>query len=378
LLLFLVISKGELLNILDNEKIVLDSIPQKMIDILYDFPNQFKTAENIIRKLTLSFNKKYKNSIILGVGSSSNTAYRLITSIEINKLNIPIVLFTKATIPPWVNKDTLVIAISHSGNSIEIIEAVDKVLEFGCEVFAITTGGALKQKAEKNKNIKIIQYKADMISRMAIGYIYVLLVNILNKAGAVDICSDRKDCLLGIDWDEVENAISKFSQEVVPGIKTHNNIAKKTAINIFNKFPVIYGSNRLTGTVSYRLKNQICMNSNNFAHYNTLPEMDHGEIAAWEMKYELRNKFFVIFITDHDSKEETKRRVEIMKGILIEKGINFEEIILEGPSDAAKALSGIFLADWISVYLSVLNKTDPTSTKLLDLMKRRFEQVSSS
>ena len=106
--------------------------------------------------------------------------------------------------------------------------------------------------------------------------------------------------------------------------------------------------------------------------------MDHGEIAAWEMKYELRNKFFVIFITDHDSKEETKRRVEIMKGILIEKGINFEEIILEGPSDAAKALSGIFLADWISVYLSVLNKTDPTSTKLLDLMKRRFEQVSSS
>ena len=147
MLLFLVISKGELLNILDNEKIVLDSIPQKMIDILYDFPNQFKTAENIIRKLTLSFNKKYKNSIILGVGSSSNTAYRLITSIEINKLNIPIVLFTKATIPPWVNKDTLVIAISHSGNSIEIIEAVDKVLEFGCEVFAITTGGGATGRA---------------------------------------------------------------------------------------------------------------------------------------------------------------------------------------------------------------------------------------
>jgi len=271
-----------------------------------------------------------------------------------------------------------VVAISHSGNSVEIIDAVDKVLESGCKVFAITTGGRLKQKAKKNKNIKIIQYKADMISRMAVGYIYVCLVNVLNKAGAIDICSNKKDCLLGIDWDEVQNAIFKFAKEVGPEIKTHNNIAKRTAINIFNKFPVIYGSNRLTGTVSYRLKNQICMNSNNFAHYNTLPEMDHGEIAAWEMKYELRNKFFVIFITDHDSKVETKRRVEILKGVLIEKGINFEEIILEGPSDAAKALSGIFLADWISVYLAVLNKTDPTSTKLLDLMKRRFEQVSSS
>ena len=365
------------MNLLDNEKAVLDRIPKKMIDILYDFPNQFKTAENIIRKTELSFDRKYKNAIILGVGSSSNTAYRLITSMEINKLNIPIFLFMKATIPPWVDEDTLVIAVSHSGNSIEVIEGVDKVLKLGCKVFAITTGGTLKQKAEKNKNIKVIQYEADMISRMAVGYIYVCLVNTLNKAGAVDICSDKEECLLGIDWDEVENAISKFSKEVGPEIKTHNNIAKKTAINIFNKFPVIYGSNRLTGTVSYRLKNQICMNSNNFAHYNTLPEMDHGEIAAWEMKYEMRNKFFVIFITDHDSKEETKRRVEILKGVLIEKGINFEEIILEGPSDAAKALSGIFLADWISVYLSVLNKTDPTSTKLLDLMKRRFEQVNS-
>lgn len=365
------------MNLLDNEKAVIDKIPKKMMDILYDFPNQFKAAENVIRKLKLSINKKYKNAIILGVGSSSNVAYRLISSIDVNKVNIPIFLFMKASIPSWVNRDTLVVAISHSGNSVEIIEAVDKVLSFGCDVFAITTGGKLKEKAKKDKNIRIIQYKADMISRMAVGYIYVCLVNILYKARAIDICSPREECLLGIDWDEVETAISKFSRQIGPEIKTHDNIAKKTAINIFNKFPIMYGSNRLTGTVCYRLKNQINMNSNNFAHYNTLPEMDHGEIAAWEMKYEMRNKFFVIFITDYDSKEETKRRVEILKGVLIEKGINFEEIILEGPSDAAKALSGIFLADWISVYLAVLNKTDPTSTKLLDLMKRRYGQLSS-
>ncbi|MQY75043.1 MAG: hypothetical protein GH148_05900 [Clostridia bacterium] len=45
---------------------------------------------------------------------------------------------------------------------------------------------------------------------------------------------------------------------------------------------------------------------------------------------------------------------------------------------AVKGFSGIFLADWISVYLAVLNKVDPTSSKLLDLMKTRFERGSSS
>ena len=53
----------------------------------------------------------------------------------------------------------------------------------------------------------------------------------------------------------------------------------------------------------------------------------------------------------------------------------FEEIILEGENDAIKGFSGILLADWISVYLAVLNGVDPTSSKLLDLMKARFERV---
>lgn len=366
------------MDLLDNEKRILESIPEKIIKILYDFPKQFKSAENIIREQKLSLNKKHKNALILGVGNSANTAYRLIDSLQINRLNIPVILCSKADIPLWVDKDTLVIAISHSGNSIEVLEAVDKALNIGIEVFAITTGGKLKDTADSNKNLRLIKYEADMISRMAVGYIYVFIVNILNKAGAVDICSDKKECLLGIDWDEVENAIFEFSRELGPDIKTYRNIAKRTAINLFNNIPIIYGSNRLTETVSFRLKNQLCLNSNNFAHFNTLPEMDHGEIAAWEMKSELRNKFFVLFISDRDSRKPTKIRIEILKGILIEKGINFEEIMLEGPSDAVKVFNGIFLADWISVYLAVLNKVEPASSKLLDLMKTRFARVTSS
>jgi glucose/mannose-6-phosphate isomerase len=366
------------MDLLDNEKKILESIPEKMLKSLYDFPKQFKAAENIMRKQKLSFNKKYKNVLILGVGNSTHIAYRSIDSIQINKSNIPIILCPKPDIPSWVDKDTLIIAVSHSGDSIEVLRAVDKALSRNIKIFAITADGKLKEKATDNKNITIIDYKIDLMSRMAVGYIFVFIVNILNKAGAIDICSDRKDCLVGIDWDEVEGAISNFSRELKPDVKTNKNIAKRTAINLFNNIPIIYGSNRLTETVCYRLKNQICLNSKNFAHFNTMPEMDHGEIAAWEMKHELRNKFFVLFISDKDSRIATKSRIEILKGILIEKRIIFEEIMLEGSNDAVKVFNGILLADWISVYLAVLNAVDPTTTKLLDLMKTRFARVSSS
>src|SRR3989304_3738941 len=366
------------MDLLDNEKRILESIPEKMIKVLYDFPKQFKAAENIIRKQKLSFTKKFKNAIILGVGSSSNVVYRLINSIEINRVNIPVFPCSRSTMPSWVNKDTLVVAVTHSGNSIEVLEAVDKALELGTDVVAITTGGKLKNIAGNNKNIRLIEYESDTISRMVAGYIYIFVLNILNKAGAVDICSDRKECLLGIDWDEVESTLSGLSSELSPNVKTNKNISKRTAVNLFGNIPIIYGSSMLTGTVGYRLKSQICLNSKNFAHFNTIPELDHDEIAAWGMRHELRNKYFVLFITDKDSKEETLRRVEILKGILLEKRINFEEILLEGPNDAIKGFSGILLADWISVYLAVLNNVDPTSSTLLDLMKTRFERVSAS
>ena len=366
------------MDLLDNEKDIRESIPEKMIKSLYDFPKQFKAAENIMQKQKLSFGKEYKNALILGVGNSTQTAYRSIDSIQINKSNIPVILCPKPDIPSWVDKDTLVIAVSHSGNSVEVLEAVDMALSKDIKIIVITADGKLKEKAAGNKNITLIDYDIDIISRMAVGYIYVFLVNILNKAGAIDIRSDRKDCLVGIDWDEVEGAISGFSKELVPDTKTNKNIAKRTAINLFNNVPIIYGSNRLTETVCFRLKNQICLNSKNFAHFNTMPEMDHGEIVAWEMKHELRNKFFVLFISDKDSRIATKSRIEILKGILMEKRIIFEEIILEGPSDAVKVFNGILLADWISIYLAVVNTVDPTETRLLDLMKPRFMRVSSS
>ena len=101
-MLFIPFSKGGQLSILDNEKMILESIPEKMIKILYDFPRQFKTAENIIRREKLSFDKKFKNAIILGVGSSSNVVYRLINSIEIDRVNIPVFLCSRSTMPSWV------------------------------------------------------------------------------------------------------------------------------------------------------------------------------------------------------------------------------------------------------------------------------------
>lgn len=365
------------MDFLDNEKQIFEVVPEKVIEVLNDFPTQFKIAEDIIRDIKLSFRKEYKNVLILGVGLASTVSHKLLEGININRLKIPIILNSKQTIPSWVNKDTLVIAISHSGDTIEVADAVDNVIKSGIKVFAITGGGRLRNKASHSKNIELIQYKADIESRMAVGYIYVLTVNILIRAGAMDISSDEKDCPVGINWDEIEETIYDDSRELGPDVKTYKNIAKRTAIRLYQHIPIIYGSNRITEAIGYRLKSQICLNSNNFAHYNTIPEVLYGEISAWGMKHELREKFIILFITDKNLNKRSKTKVEILKTLLLERGVEFEEIIIDGKNDAIKGFCGIYLADWISLYLAILNEVKPDAPKLTDLMIDRLEQNES-
>jgi glucose/mannose-6-phosphate isomerase len=360
------------LDLLDNEKKIFENIPQDFINTLYDFPKQFKKAEDVLEKIKLPAGKKINNVLILGVGISTIVAFKLLDAININRLNKPVIICTKRKIPSWVNKNTLVIASSHSGNSSEVLETVDESLKSGARVIAITNGGKLKSRAVHNKNIQLVEYGYPVESRMALGYIYVLITGILNRLDVIEICSDLKECMLGIEWDEVEEIIFEYSRMLGPDVKTYKNPAKITAINLFKNIPVIYGSNRVTDAVSYRLKSQICINSNNLAHYNTIPEMSHSEISAWEMNHDLREKFFVLFVTDGDLNKKSKTEVEIIKGLLMEKGVNFEELILDGPNDAAKSFKGVFLADWISIYLAILNNVDPVNSKLVDSIKNRL------
>ncbi len=365
-------------DILDNEKYIYNLDKGKLIDVLLDFPNQFKKAEKIIKELKIKLRDDYKNVAIFGTGNPSTTAYKLIESSDINKFKLPIIFCPTGKIPAWVNQDTLVIIISHSGDTLEVLEAFDKASEKGLEIVVITAGGKLKAKASANNKTKLIEYHAPLLPRMAIGYAYVLLVNVLTSTKSIGISGIEKDRPFGLSWDDVENELFQFTRELIPENKIYKNTAKKIAINLYDKIPIIYGMNKITGTVAYRLKTQLCTVSKIFAHYNTLPEVYHDEIVGLEMRPGLREKFFALLITDKNEPDINKKRTELLKGIFIEKDIDFEEIAIEGTNDVVKGFKGIFLADWISLYLAILNRVDPNAITLVDVIKKRLEQIDKS
>jgi glucose/mannose-6-phosphate isomerase len=361
------------LDILDNEKYIYEQDKKDLIGVLFGLPKQFDEAAKTFDNLRIDLKQGYKNVLILGTGNPATVVFKLIEAVGANRLRVPLYLCSRSTVPSWVSKDTLIIAYSHSGDTIEILDAVDMLTAKGFDIIAVTTGGRLKEKALSHKLIQLIIYDAPDFPRMATGYAYVLMIEILSNAGILTVRGIKKDAPLDSRWEDIKEGLSQLNSRMSPQIKIHDNFAKISAINLYEKIPVIYGCNKITEAVSYRLKVQICTVSKTLGHYNTIPEIDHDEIVAWEMKRELRERFFLIFVRDSDETSGIRQRVEILKGIFIEKKVHFEEIFLEGDNEAVKCFKGICLADWISFYLAILNCVDPSAINLVNDIKKRLE-----
>jgi glucose/mannose-6-phosphate isomerase len=110
----------------------------------------------------------FKHIVISGLGGSG-IAGRVIKSYYINKINIPLETVSDYQLPAFVNKDTLVILCSYSGNTEETLSAYDDAKSKGAYCLVLSTGGKISERASADN---FIVYKAETgyQPRVAFGY----------------------------------------------------------------------------------------------------------------------------------------------------------------------------------------------------------------
>ena len=100
--------------------------PSNMYKSIFDFSNHIKEAFEFFDKNS-SLKSNLKNEItsimVLGMGGSAITGL-LMKELLKNDIDIPINVNQGYDIPKWVNKHTLVIACSYSGNTEETLNAL--------------------------------------------------------------------------------------------------------------------------------------------------------------------------------------------------------------------------------------------------------------
>lgn len=325
---------------------------------LAKFPKQCSDALFFGRNLSLSVEKKVKAVFICGVGGSA-LAGDLVAAIGELEGKIPFFVIRNYQLPAWADENSLIIAISYSGNTEEVLACYDRAKELGATLLAVTSGGKLQKKAMAD-GILTIDAPKGFQPRMATLHMALPLLLLLNNEGilylpdAAIVEAYTTLCQSALRWGE-DN----------PSVK---NRAKATAVQLYKKTTLIWGSAALTQLGARNFKNQLNETAKAPAFYGTVPEVNHNEI----MSVGQGANTALVFLRCRQENPRIAKGFEIAKTILVDKVAVITEVPLPGEHLLTSLCSSLLFGDLTAYYLSRLNKVDPEAIEAIRIFKARM------
>lgn len=332
-----------------------------MIDFIENFPQMCINARQIAQDFALpSYYIKAKKFLMIGMGGSG-VASDIVCDLLFSK-GIVAQSIHDYSIPGWVDRDTVVIVSSYSGDTEETLTGFLEAKEKGAKIVCITTGGKLKTLANKF-GIPILTFNVKEQPRAAFPYLFIFVHSIFIKLGHLSLTDS--DFASAIDF--LEKHILKYKSST----RSAANMAKTIALQIKDYVPIIYSSGILS-SVGQRMKTQINENSKQFSFHELLPELDHNSILGY--KNPKTNIFIVNLESAFDHQRVTKRQ-NITCEVLRREKIRFERIkFVPNQGEVAEILTMVLFGDFVSYYLAILNGENPSEIRNINYLKSELNR----
>jgi glucose/mannose-6-phosphate isomerase len=349
-----------------NDSETLKSIDAAdMLGVTGAFPAQCREAVALAESIDFGKSGGSVASIVtLGMGGSGIGGDIVKALLEPNS-KVPVTVCKGYSLPAFVGPDTLVLAISYSGGTEETMTTFRQAVDAGARIIAITSGGSLNDEA-KNRGFPVIKVPGGLQPRAALGYLSLTVMVALAKLGFIKN--------IKADIDETLEILKMMSEHMGSASPAGNNIAKQLAGRFYEKMPVVYGSEGIPAVAALRWKCQFNENSKVPAFWHQFPELNHNEIVGWQELGDVAEKCCLITLRSPGENARTQKRIEISLPFL--EGIVGESLQVwsEGDSDLARLYSLIYLGDFTSVYLAILNGVDPTPVERIQLLKKKLSE----
>jgi glucose/mannose-6-phosphate isomerase len=338
--------------------------PENMRQHLQGLPQQCRDAWNKAKKFELPKDYSAVDKVVVtGMGGSA-IGGDLVRSLFRSQKKPIIFVNREYDLPAFVDDKTLVITSSYSGNTEETLSAFSQSLEKKCKRLAITTGGKIKPMAEKaGVPVFTIDYVGQ--PRAALGYGFMSLIAFLQTLGLVKDQTAAVETMI----QDLEKQLTELKETGATG----SNRAKQLAARLYGKIAVIYGAGILS-EVAHRWKTQINENSKASAFYEIFSELNHNAVVGYQFPQELASKIYVVMLRCPSLHHRILLRYKITGDMMAQNGIGNETVDSREKSELSQMMSMIYLGDWVSFYLAMLNETDPTPVKIIEYLKKRLSE----
>ncbi|MFA4817918.1 MAG: bifunctional phosphoglucose/phosphomannose isomerase [Parcubacteria group bacterium] len=330
---------------------------ENLRQVIINSPAQIAAGIKLAKNIKIRGN--FKSLEISGMGGSSLPAnilriYLNDLYIKNPKKNKPLGIFQNRfySLPHEAYNQCLNFFASYSGNTEETIASLKEAIKAKLPSVGFATGGELAELCKKN-NIPCAILPVGIQPRYATGYFFGAMFQILVNSKIVE----NKD-------EELITLSKKLSRDILKLEAKGKEIAKK----LVGKTPVIYSSPKYKA-LAMIWKIKINENAKTPAFYNFYPELNHNEMVGFTLP---QGKFHVITLIDKKDHPQNIKRMKITAKLLKKKGIETTLIEMPDSNIFNTIFSTLILGDWVSYYLALAYKQDPTPVAIVEDLKKKL------
>jgi glucose/mannose-6-phosphate isomerase len=243
-----------------------------------------------------------------------------------------------------------------------------QALERGTRLAVITTGGKLAALAQE-RGVPLARFDYQSQPRAALGYSFTLLLGLLWR---LELVRDYS-----ADLEEAIQVMEAWQAETEPQVPTARNPAKSLASRLTDRLPVVHGAGFLAA-VANRWKTQFNENGKHWAFFEVLPELHHNSVVGLGIPPSVRDRAVVLMLRSKLDHPRVRMRWDVTRELLQREGVAAETLQARGESRLAHVLSLIHFGDYVSYYLAMLNRVDPTPVETIAFLKQRLAEAGTA
>lgn len=333
-----------------------DSLGMK--EAVFGLPEQFveaaARAQNAVRLPAVD---NITSVVVMGMGGSG-IAGDVLNAIAGPTSTVPIMVSKHYECPGFVGPNTLVFAVSFSGNTEETLHAVRIAAAQGAQIIALCSGGELMALADENGWGLITIDDSIPMPRAGIAAVSVPLL----------LTTERLGFATGVE-DQVNNTMSHLQQRVSE-LRDKPEAIERLTKKLGNTFPIIYGGGLIGEAAATRWKGQFNENPKIAAFSNRVPELTHNEICGWAQHGDVSRQVFSLLLLRHDFEHgQVDKRMAIIDEVYNEIVAGVYQIEATGDTPLAQLFDLILVGDLLTLEVATRTGIDPGPVPILDDIK---------
>ena len=291
--------------------------------------------------------------VFSGMGGSG-TVGDLFSSV-LSKTNIHTTVVKGYELPNTIDKNTLVVATSVSGNTVETLTTLDTASKKDCNVIAFSSGGKIESFCAKN-NIEFRKFPQIHSPRASLPSFVYSILKTLNS-------------IIPITKQDITDSLEQLERthKEISSANLHEKNPSLDLANWINGIPVIYYPQGLE-TAAVRFKNSLQENAKTHAITENVVENSHNGIVSWENP----SSMVPILIEGKDDHIKTKDRWRILREYFETNNIEYKEILTVDGNILSKIICLIYMLDYSTIYYSVRLGVNPSPIRSIDFIKERL------